>query len=375
MNLVLMFFCVGVLLSPFYIFPSGLPQPSHFSLLLFCFTFFVFYIKLGSFKSNDLINGVVKYLLFFCLYILMVNVVYSLIWNEFSFLLDSVFYIFNFLIYTFVLMYFYWFGSRKYLLIVSFSILLIMFFLAALDIGRFDFGSRYNGFHNDPNQLAYWVVCILVIIAFSSKSFFINLISVAIGVYIVYETQSRSGLLGVLLILCGLLFQFKDVLFSGSVISKTVIVLLCVSIALIFTTLNFGVNSTTIREQSQYEDRLEGINVEYQAKKRGYYRPLEYPEYLIFGSGKGLENRFGSTVEIHSSWVAILFYYGFIGFLLFSVFVYKVFSLCNHYERFYLFAPFFFGISTYGLRTPIFWICLAIATALVFIRITEKGKV
>ena len=100
-----------------------------------------------------------------------------------------------------------------------------------------------------------------------------------------------------------------------------------------------------------------------QAKLRGYYRPFEYPQYLIFGAGHGDEARFNSKVEMHSSLLGVFFYYGIVGLMLFVGFLYQVFRRLNLPEAIMLSAPFVYGFFTFGLRTPIFWVLMAIVVA------------
>jgi O-antigen ligase len=118
---------------------------------------------------------------------------------------------------------------------------------------------------------------------------------------------------------------------------------------------------------------------------RGYTRIIDYPQYLIFGSGQGLDERFyltsdvinGQTIyfsfEIHSSFVAILFYYGIIGFILFILFLYRIFKNLNFIQRTAFILPFIYGLSTYGLRTPIFWFFIGVC---VFVSLNNlKNKI
>lgn len=108
-------------------------------------------------------------------------------------------------------------------------------------------------------------------------------------------------------------------------------------------------------------DRFSVTDFGEQADLRGYGRPQNYPEFLLFGAGQGLDTRFMSEHEIHSSWVAIFFYYGLIGLTLFIILLWNIFSKLDIAEKLVFFAPMFYGISTYGLRSPIFWFFIASA--------------
>jgi hypothetical protein len=92
----------------------------------------------------------------------------------------------------------------------------------------------------------------------------------------------------------------------------------------------------------------------------------KFPRYLIFGAGQGFDGRFmepfdGNVIyEVHSSLIAPLFYYGIIGFgLLYTSFYLIARDRLVGWQWLVFAAPFVYGLFTYGLRTPIFWIMLA----------------
>jgi hypothetical protein len=94
---------------------------------------------------------------------------------------------------------------------------------------------------------------------------------------------------------------------------------------------------------------------------RGNLRPFEMPEYLLLGAGQGFDARFSTrSIEIHSSLVAPLFYYGVVGWCLFYGFIYTLArDRLNGWQWLVFAAPFVYGLFTYGLRTPVFWLLLA----------------
>src|SRR5699024_8035594 len=70
--------------------------------------------------------------------------------------------------------------------------------------------------------------------------------------------------------------------------------------------------------------RLVNTDIAYALADRGYTQLIEYPKYLLFGAGQGLDSRFGDSAEIHSTWAGFLFYYGLIGLGLFLFFIFRV---------------------------------------------------
>lgn len=225
-------------------------------------------------------------------------------------------------------------------------------------LGRYEFPPRYNGFFNDPNQMSYWVIC-LVCISFllpeeSNKTGKLQLAIYGLGLYIVaFETLSRSGTLGLLAIAIGLgrelglkkIFSFA---LSGLILAG-IFWLYAHSTA----QTHHSVGTLTIAS------RVDSTNIVQQLRSRGYLLPLDYPSYLLFGAGHGAFYRFGMDHEIHSSLVGVIFYYGIIGSGLFYVAYARATIRLAPNKRFYALAPFLYGISTYGLRTPIFWVMTA----------------
>ena len=94
---------------------------------------------------------------------------------------------------------------------------------------------------------------------------------------------------------------------------------------------------------------------------REWERVFTSPEYMIFGAGEGKHDRFGTYLEIHSSILGPLFYYGFIPFTLFLLwFKGKVKNLDRDLWCVYiaLLVESFFLVNT---RQPMFWMIIALA--------------
>jgi hypothetical protein len=117
---------------------------------------------------------------------------------------------------------------------------------------------------------------------------------------------------------------------------------------------------TRIDDLSTQKDVTDHRSVWTQLLARGYMRVVQYPQYLLYGAGQGKDERFGEVggyaYEIHSSSVAVLFYYGVLGFMLFAVFLWKLFSIKKN--LLFLTPLLVYGLFTYGLRSPYFWLAL-----------------
>ena len=78
-------------------------------------------------------------------------------------------------------------------------------------------------------------------------------------------------------------------------------------------------------------------------------------------------------LEIHSTWAGVLFYYGFPGISMFIWFLKVVIERLNFYQICILMGPLVYGFSTFGLRTPIFWIVIS-AVIFAIQKRSEGGK-
>jgi len=347
---------LGVIGSQFYIFSSGLPQPSHI-----IFSVIIFATMLGFFtKGFDKKDGVFyKYLFLFLSYSTLVNLIWSIIEQDPKFLLATVYWFFGVGLLISCVKYL---NSEDYIKVFKVAIfvgILILAVFSAVGFGRYDFFPRYNGFFNDPNQMAFWVICLLsffILISSKDNSKVIILVLSGLSVYIVMASLSRSALVGLFFVIIGIYLKvqgfgsskdFKKAMLTG-------FLSLCFIIGIVLYS-DFDFLSLDIVE------RMLNTRFDEQADIRGYYRAIQFPEYLFLGAGQGLDFRFNSTHEIHSSWMALFFYYGFVGAVLFLLFLSKIFFRLDIAEKFIFLGPLFYGFSTYGLRTPVFWLFLAAA--------------
>jgi hypothetical protein len=115
-----------------------------------------------------------------------------------------------------------------------------------------------------------------------------------------------------------------------------------------------------LNELSTNKEVKDHKSVRTQLLVRGYIRFVEAPQFLLYGAGQGGDDRFGEfegyVYEIHSSLAAVLFYYGILGLILFLAFIWKLFPI--KHNLLFLSPLFVYGLFTYGLRAPYFWIAL-----------------
>lgn len=343
-------FYLGLFLSQFYFFKSGMPQVSHIILSL-C----VLSLLRSSIAINDLKNSIG--LVFLFIYIILVNLYYSIIESEFSFNFASIFMIFNVGIYFFLITNFSKLRSLVGVLSVS---ILFSLFLWGLGFGRYNFGERYNAFFNDPNQYAYWVLCISCGILILNKNKFIGLLLLLCSSFLIILTFSRSALIGI--IIMWIYYFTVFVKFNLNIFLKGLVAFLTLFIGFFFKK-DYIFDKLSL---DVYSNRVLETDIDSQAEIRGYSRLIEYPEYIFFGAGQGLDTRFNSSHEIHSTWAGIFFYYGIIGGLFFLIFLYRIFEKLQWNEKILFLAPMFYGLSTFGFRNTVFWIFLAVFYSVAF---------
>ncbi|MDF3833485.1 hypothetical protein P3W85_11065, partial [Cupriavidus basilensis] len=275
---------------------------------------------------------------------------------------SSIYYLYGFFICVFLLNRLLQDGRfSKFLSGASFSGICFLVVCYFFGLGEYKFPPRYNGFFNDPNQMAFWVLC--------CYSMFCLVVMERVGLklvlffactLVVFASMSRSALVGLVLISAGVLFNLLAKpggrrRSNGSLISKILLVSVMLAGGVIF------ISSLGDVSQAMF-DRFSDADLGEQADIRGYGRILNFPEYLVFGSGQGLDERFNSPVEIHSTWAGLFFYYGLFGLISFLIFVFLVMRRLSLDQNLIFLGPLFYSFSTFGLRSPIFWVfaCVAI---------------
>jgi|26BtaG_2_1085354.scaffolds.fasta_scaffold00421_5 hypothetical protein len=339
--------------SQFYVFSSGSIQPGNIPLLLII-AFSVFKVK----KLKNIDIDIIKYLLFFLVYSLTVNLIWSIIEQDTQFIFSSLFWLFGFLVLISGIIDF---NSSKVVSFVKSSaflgiISLLVFWFFGL--GEPTSPPRYNAYFNDPNQMAFWVLCVFSVYFYliPKGSKWLVAILLMLSVVLVFATMSRSALLGLVFSTIGVVIRFQG-LGAKSSLSNKIFYIVSSLIVFVPTFLYFSKSNA----YNNLVTRLLTSDFGSQAEIRGYTRILEYPEYLFLGAGQGLDSRFESAYEIHSSWAALLFYYGILGLFIFLIFIMKIFMRLDIAGKFVFLGPLVYGFSTYGLRSPIFWFFVAAA--------------
>lgn len=359
----IIFFLVflGLLTSQVYHMPSGLPQFSHVVLLFFCVLVFFFIPKIGVSLISVKGGKVFLCLSLFILYVLVVNFSFSLMLGDIRFNSFTLHLIYNallfFCFYEFLVAFR---GASRLVMTAIFLALSLLVILYLLGFGRYGFAPRYNAYFNDPNQMAFWVLCMYSIFFIGVQGqVFLKLSLFLMASFAVFATISRSAMIGLSLTLLSFLLSA----FSSGNNEKYQGVFKRAGLSLGLCSIAFAAYTLSVESDLSnfILSRFEEIDLWKQAEIRGFTRVLDYPMYLILGAGQGGDYRFDSVHEIHSTWIAFLFYYGIFGLFLFGMFVFFVGKGLSFVQFIAFLGPLAYSMSTFGARTPVFWVFMACA--------------
>ena len=235
--------------------------------------------------------------------------------------------------------------------------------------------SRFHGTFNDPNQLIYWAICAMGVVAIlDRKRLRWSLMIFVFTLIILLYSVSRSGLLGLLPLILLLFYKsvgflWNENTFSGLLVKLSVAFIVLMAFASIYIGIVSvsNIQSWAVEQISILNQRMAAIDFEESLEVRGYELLWLYPEHLFLGAGHGGLERFalaqggtGTTYEIHSTFAGFLFYYGFWGSILIAVFLYPSLRRLTLSAALALFAAGFYGIGTYGARNTMVWVLLAV---------------
>jgi len=353
-GIVIALLCASYMIfSQFYVSASGGIQPAHYLIVSSSVLLLVF----G--KLRYVIDGyerIIILLLSFVAYTALSNFYWYNQSGTEDFILSALYYLFDILLLLsalFAMRY-----SNRQIIFSGVDIALILsLFIYLIGMGRYDFPPRYNGYFNDPNQMGLWALCLVAIRIIVQDAEKPNLrMDGAIGVamMLVFATESRSALIGLFFLCAG--YIVKRVKGAHRLVQALLIPAIFIGCALMLTG---GVATWDDLNSQSALQRFEEINMEDDLTERGWYRIIQYPEYIIFGGGQGDHFRFNSEVEIHSTWAGILFYYGIVGSIFFFFPIIKIFFGLSFSNRFVFAAPLVYSLTTFSARTPIFWFFIA----------------
>jgi hypothetical protein len=361
-HLVILTFMMYFILSPFYLWQSGTPQIADFVLILSIFTFMM---------SNKQFVGIKKHkkmliiIMFFSLWVVTVNMTWSIfLQNHFRFLTTSMFYLYNSLVLVFTIVLVHKFQDIliKKIFYAVFASLFVQFGLFMLN-GNFNQIGRISGMFNNPNQLGYFGLLSFAILLFINRRIKVSILymvlSMIFSFVLVLSSLSNGAILSwVVLFISFMILELKN--FS----MKYRFIFLCFLLSITLMSFYLLSNEGLINQRfvTKFFITLSETNekIEYSFYQRGYYRILEHPEFLLFGSGEGVYERFTLRREFHSTLGNIQLSYGIVGFILFLLILIKSLKSDKFRSWYLIFAILMYGYSHNGIRNTFFWILLAL---------------
>ncbi|MBA2541322.1 MAG: hypothetical protein H0V17_16900, partial [Deltaproteobacteria bacterium] len=347
---VLAIWALYLMLVPIYVFSSGLPQPGDWIIIVLG----PMVIRPWNGRLDPSMLQALRPLLLFTGYVIAANLMWSVVLNAWSiglkngFGLSPVFYIYNAFVFLVVLVLY-----RRYRTnLLWFTGKVILAALISQSLFALVFGGgvgRATLMFNNPNQLGYFALLSVNILFLLHRKKRVSTVELAVGSmfasYLALLSASKAALGGVALIaLVGAVVRLRTTLIIVAVFAITFVV------------------AEPMRDAfDQTITRFETDQSASFAEERGYDRIAEYPEYWALGAGEGAYNRYRhdsslGAHEIHSSIGTLFFSYGFVGTLLFALFLWRVMAGSGFRTWSMILPSLAYGMTHQGLRTTLFWV-------------------
>ena len=233
---------------------------------------------------------------------------------------------------------------------------------------------RSSGTFENPNQLAFWALCMLSIwvLCRPGRIGLLDLAVVAGMVWVELSSLSRAGVgaMGILIVVW-LLRTLRTTRLK-------LIALMATAIAAVVLALTPAVSTRLAESElvAKAEQRINRKRPLNELEYRGYDRIFRYVGHIVVGAGEGEKERFvaaGSkhTIEIHSTFGTLLFSYGLLGITLFFLFLWRTTRTIGFDRYVYLAPALAYGVTHNGLRFSFFWFMVGM---LMSYAITEQKR-
>lgn len=341
-----------VLLTPVHVVASGLPQPGDWLVVLMAPVVF-FTWKGGLDRSSA---RMVRPLMWFTLWVTVVNFAWAIILGRFNdpkdFLIHPLFYAFNAAVFLCGLIIAR--RDREAFLRITIDVVYgTIFILTAWSFLSSKSEFRTQLAFNSPNQLGYYALLAACLFAMAQRPLGMSRVVGAIGItccaYLAMLSASRASVAGILML--GVVLLFSN--------PRTIIVVSLVAVGLV--SIGGPVAHAIEVSQKRYEHGKDA-RLSF-SEERGYDRIYNNPEFLVTGAGEGGYERFvgegQARREFHSSLGTIVFGYGIVGVILFTLFFFRVIQRSPTRMALMLVPPIVYTLAHQGLRFTMFWVVLA----------------
>lgn len=373
-----------ILTKPFYFWESGLPQVSDFILLVGIAVAFIVYKP----KKINLILKKNMHFVLFLVFVMLINLLYSIYHSEISFNLRTLYYIFDMLgilLFTIVLD-----DNRnaKSILRKAFMLALIMqLIILVAGVGRYIAGYRYMGTFNDPNQFAYFCLLsysFIYLLDGKDRLNIFNLIFLLITIFLIIKSSSTGMIAGVaifiVLFAINIIKKIKSNLkkYMPKIIILSLAAMCVLAVVAINPNTHFSINNlvdtNVALRLNQKAERASGAGSISLWEERGYDKIAYHPQYTLFGAGEGKYDRFQDTyhqAELHATIPSILFCYGIIPTLLIVIWGYKKLKGLRLEELCVYIALLVESFTLVNSRQVLFWAIIILAE---FLKHNNKEK-
>ncbi len=359
-------FLLGIFAKQFYILPSGSFQLGDLLMIVGCMMSFICGGGLRIKKEDT-------YLLIFVILLSIINVIYAFIFDDRQFITPNVQYVYNLIILFTFTKYCNGINSKSFLrnmsLILKLSMLTQVLVLL-VGYGRwYSTSARYMGTFNDPNQYGVFIffsmlmIFVIDTIMQDKRSWLLFCIICSL---LIIQSMSTGTMLG-LTFFWGGLYYHKLRKVEGSEKILWILPLVFLGIVLVLLVLGKDFLPSFITENGMYirvDEKISKIlnsqNGSALLADRGWTRIVEKPEYFLYGAGEGNYARFNTHLEIHSSFIGPLFYYGIIPCGFFFLWIYKK---IHHSPYVFVYLSMFAeALFLVNYRQPFFWMLIALGS-------------
>jgi hypothetical protein len=355
---------LNLILTPFYIFASGNPQPADVLMALL-----IAYVACGLFIRLPRMPDLYICVAVFLLIAVNVNLFWWTIYTDEFFIKSSLFYVFNAGVMISIVALYASSEPERVSRFTAWGILIAVLIEVVLVIVFAGHeGIRSIGTFNNPNQLGYWCLasgaCWLVVRG-ESRLDWLDAVVLGGAGYLTTVSLSKAAIGGfALLVVFAVVAHGVRSRWSAAAVG---VVLLALPMLIIEPTLlknhvkdffSHGTAALVVeRVESvgkQQDDSLAG---------RGYDRLWRHSSHLFFGAGEGAYERFDpgpAAMELHSTWGTVLFSYGITGLLAFLALLWASFRHAPRRYLFYFIPIALYGLTHQGLRFSLFWVFLGL---------------
>ena len=352
----LILWALYVLSIPFYVVPSGLPQPS--AVLIFLLVPATLYRWNGRLLRSSI--RPFQWLAAFTLWVSFVQVAWAVIMGNFqiggdSFLIFPFYYLYNVAVFLVVLV-LYQKHRDLFLRVTAYTVIAAVTIQVIASFFMRDSSQlRSEVFFNNPNQLGFYALLAACVVAVCQKRVGLGLVKTGLVLlgcaYLALLSASRAAVGGIAILFVVLVFANPRIFIVATIAAGALFVL--------------GGPVDEIVESTQA--RVEHRRAESLIEGRGYERLWDYKEYAVLGAGEGGIYRFVEKqehrIEIHSSAGTILFSYGLVGVGLFLAFLWSTLRGARLRLAVMVLPSLSYTIAHQGLRFTSLWLLLALFVA------------